>query len=282
MSSWGTGVKQSDEFMDVHDEFFERYKDDASALDIYHAILDEYRQEFSDEDSSPLMYTVYYALAQCLWECGAEDEWLWQTVGEIINTEADLKFWNELGTEPELQKSRKRELDKFWDKINSAPTKIKKPKKTQKKREPTLHKGDLYAYAVDGGFRAALVLDHVWNSYLTAITEEVFDHIPTEAEVMASHTRVVTWFSVRESIPKKDRILISSLSINGNYNNRAGLLFSSSMVGCSAIGERSFFFNPEAAASCMERNQIGRYRMEELLNPEILPKYHPRVHADLL
>ena len=25
MSSWGTGIKQSDEFMDVYDEFFERY-----------------------------------------------------------------------------------------------------------------------------------------------------------------------------------------------------------------------------------------------------------------
>ena len=34
MSSWGTGIKQSDEFMDVYDEFFERFKDDAVAIDI--------------------------------------------------------------------------------------------------------------------------------------------------------------------------------------------------------------------------------------------------------
>ena len=45
-------------------------------------------------------------------------------------------------------------------------------------------------------------------------------HKRTEAEVMASHSRVVTWFTVRESIPKKDRISVSSLPINKNYNNR--------------------------------------------------------------
>jgi hypothetical protein len=54
------------------------------------------------------------------------------------------------------------------------------------------------------------------------------------------------------------------------------------MVGCSAIGERVFFFDPEAAAPCMARNEIRRYAMEELLDPSVLPKYHPRVNADLL
>lgn len=282
MSAWGTGIKQSDEFMDVYDEFFDRYKDDATAMEIYRAILAEYQEEFSDEDSGPLLYTVCYALAQCLWECGERDEWLWQTIREIIDTEADLNFWDELGMESELKKSRQRALDKFWDKINSVPAKLRKPKKTGKKREPTLHKGDIYAYAVEEGYRAALVLDFVWNSFLTAITEEVFDHIPTEAEVMAAHSRVVTWFTARESILKKDRIPVSSLPINRNYNNRAGLLFSDSMVGCSAIGERVFFFDPEAAAPCMARNEIRRYAMEELLDPSVLPKYHPRVNADLL
>lgn len=184
--------------------------------------------------------------------------------------------------EPELEKSRRRALDRFWDKINSTPTKIRKPKKTQKKREPTLHKGDLYAYACEGGYRAALVLDHVWDSFLTAITEEVYDRIPTEAEVMASHTRTVSWFSARESIPKKDRISIAKLPVEGNYNNREGLLFSPSMVGCSSIGERGWFFNLASADARMEMNHIGRYAMTELLSPDVLPKYHPRVNADLL
>jgi len=91
MSSWGTGIKQSDEFMDVYDEFFELYKDDAVAIEIYQTILNEYQQEFSDEESSPMLYTVYYALAQCLWECGVKDDWLWQKIKDIIDTDADLR-----------------------------------------------------------------------------------------------------------------------------------------------------------------------------------------------
>lgn len=282
MSSWGTGIKQSDEFMDVYDEFFDLYKDEAVAIDIYHAILDEYQQEFSNEEASPMLYTVYYALAQCLWECGARDEWLWNKIKCIIDSDADLKFWNELGNELQIEKSRRRELQRFWEKINSTPTKIRKPQKKQKKHEPTLHKGDIYAYVCENGYRAALVLDYVWNSHLTAITEEIFDHIPTEAEVMSSYTHTVTWFSSRASIPKKDRIAISNLGITGNYNNRAGLLFTDSMVGCSSIGERAYFFDLDAASSDMKRNHIGRYQIRELLDPEILPKYHEKVNVNLL
>ncbi len=193
-----------------------------------------------------------------------------------------MKFWNELGAEPHLEKSREKALLKFWEKINSEPTKIKKPKKTTAKREPTLRKGDLYAYSCENGYRVALVLDFVWNSYLTAISEEIFDRLPAEAEAMSAFTHTVAWFSARASIPKKDRILISRLNITGNYNNRAGLLFSSSIVGCTSIGEREFFFDPNAARSEMERNKIGRYAFTELLNPEILPKFHQRVNVDLL
>ena len=52
MSMWGTGIKQSDEFMDVYDDFYERYVDDADPMEIYSTILEEYRSEFS-EDAVP-------------------------------------------------------------------------------------------------------------------------------------------------------------------------------------------------------------------------------------
>ena len=278
MSAWGYGIKQSDEFMDVYDEFFESYIDDADAIEIYRSILNEYQREFSDADSGPLLYTVYYALAQCLWECGVKDEWLWQKIKDIIDTDADLIFWNELGNEPQIEKNRRIELQRFWERINSVPTKIKKPKKTQKKRAPTLKKGDLYAYVCENGYRVAIVLDFVWDSYLTAISEEIFDHVPTEAQAMNSYTHTVTWFSARASIPKKDRIIIAELNIMGNYNNRAGLLLLPSIAGCSSMGERKYFFDLDSAAACMERNNIGRYRLCELLDPAVLPKYHSGIN----
>lgn len=282
MSTWGTGIKQSDEFSDVYEEFFELYKDDASAKDIYRRILEEYQSEFTDETSSPMLYTVYYALAQCLWECGEKDDRLWQKIGEIISTDADLKFWDETGTEPNIKKSRKKQLEKFWERINSVPEKIKKPKKTAKKREPTLHKGDVYAYAAENGYRAALVLDYVWESYLTAVTEEVFDRVPTEEEVLCAHTHMVTWFPARQCVPKKDRTLISHINVTGNYNNRAGLVFTNYIVGCTNLGERNFFFDlgAEAVKKEMEHNKIGRYVMRELLDPAVLPKFEPRLNIE--
>ncbi|MBO5270672.1 MAG: hypothetical protein J6B77_07795 [Clostridia bacterium] len=277
MSTWGTGIKQSDEFMDVYEEFFDLYRDDAVAIDIYRAILTEYQEEFSSEETSPMLYTVYYALAQCLWECGERDEWLWQKIKSVIDSDADLKFWNELLNEPQTKKSRRRALQKFWERINSTPPKIRKPKRTQKKREATLQKGDVYAYVCENGYRAALVLDFVWNSYLTAITEEIFDHVPSEAEVMLSHTHTVAWFTGRASVPKKDRVVLARLTIDGNYNNRAGLLFTPTTVGCSSVGERTYFYDLDTASSDMERNHIGRYEMKELLDPGVLPAYLPKI-----
>ncbi len=273
MSMWGTGIKQSDEFMDVYDEFYERYVDDADPMEIYRSILEEYRSEFSTDLESPLMYTVHYALAQCLWECGLKDPWLWEEIDRIIESEEDLAFWSELGMDKRLKESRRKALLKFQEKLRSQPTKIRKPKKSTQKRQPTLHKGDLYAYPCSGGYRVALVLDYVWESFLTAITETIFDHIPTVEEAMEAQTRTVIWVSGRESIPKKDRILLSNLGITADYNNRAGLLYSPTMAGCTSIGERAFFYDLSKADPTMKRNGIGRYRMKDLLHPIVLPFY---------
>lgn len=282
MSAWGTGIRQSDEFADVYEEFFDLYRDDASAMDIYRKILAEYRNEFADEAASPMLYTAYYALALCLWECGERDEWLWAKIGEIIASDADIKFWNEFGIDPDAAKSRRRNLKLFWEKLQTTPARIRKPAKSHKKRGPTLHKGDVFAYAVENGYRAAVVFDYVWDSFLIGITEDVFSDPPTEEDVMRSYTKTVAWFPVRAVIPKKDRLLISDLQISGNYNNRAGLLLTDRIAGCSSIGEREFFFDPETAAPCMERNHIGRYTMRELTDPEILPKYNEKVRTEWL
>lgn len=281
MSYWGYGIKQSDEFSDVYGQFFELYKGDAKATDVYKAILEEYMTDCADEENFPYLYTVYYALAYCLWECGEKDEALWRKIKDIIDSGADVKFWKDSGSEDSIKK-RQKALIEFWERINSVPQKIKKPKRSQNKREPTLHKGDLYAYKCDEGYRVALVLDYVWNSYLTAISEDIFDNVPSQELAMNTYTHTVTWFSQRESIPKKERIKLADIPVTGNYNNRAGLLFSDSVVGCSSIGYRRFFFDLEEANTDMEKNKIGRYKMSDLLDPEVLPKYLPKVDVNKL
>lgn len=98
--------------------------------------------------------------------------------------------------------------------------------------------------------------------------------MPSADEAMAAHSRTVTWFSARASIPKKQRIPLAALDINASYNNRAGLICTDGVAGCSSLGERPFFFDIDAANDMMHRNNIGRYALSELLDPDVLPRYH--------
>jgi hypothetical protein len=272
MSFWGTGVKQCDEFGDVYEEFFEQYVDDADPINIADSIWQEYISEFADDGSSPILYTVRYALAQCLWECGAKKDTLWSEIEDIIKTGKDLVFWSDLETGDHLMNSRRKNLETFWDKINSEPQKRRKPKKTTVSRKPTLQKGDIYAYPFnDGGYRAFVVFDFVWNSYLIAVTDTVFKEVPDAEKVWDSKTELVFWSSQRAAIPKKDRIVIGHIEIEGDYNGRAGLICTEKTIGCSSCADRSYCYDSEQARISMKRNNIGSYTMHDLLEPKSLP-----------
>lgn len=273
-----TSIKGSDEFYDIHEEFFDLYKEGTTPEEVYHSILSEYEQEFEDELEACdhiLMHEICFALAYCLWECGCKDEELWQKVERIIASGDNLKYgWVD---DPKVINSRERALKRFWTQINTPCKRPRKPRKERKPRQPTLHKGDLYAYACEDGYRVALVLDFVWNQFLTAVSEETFDDIPNETEAMQAYSSTVMWFEPRECVPKKDRVLIAELDIEGCYNNRAGLIEIETLAGVSNIGERKHFFTPELAAPTMDRNCIGRYTLTELLEPKVLPKYHDSI-----
>lgn len=242
----------------------------------------EYKEEFPEEEDDPILYTVRYALAQCLWECGVKDEALWAEIDEIIHTGKDLQFWGELTEQnPKLQRQRQKSLEQFWTKINSEPKRIRKPKKTTEKRPPTLHKGDVFAYLVpEGGYRAAVVFDYVWNSFLFAVTDVVFPDVPSMETVWESQTSLVFWGDARAAIPKKNRIPIGTYPISGDYNGRAGLLYTETIVGCTSVADRSCFFASGTAKADMGRNRIKTYQMKELLDPKRLPSAWPKGYGD--
>lgn len=274
-----TSIRGSDEFFDIHEDFFERYTEGTTPQEIYQQLLAENAQEFADEMEDCdliLMHEICFALAYCLWECGCRDEELWQKVGRIIESGDNLKYgWVD---DPQVIRSRERALSRFWQQINTPCKKPRGPRKARKPRQPTLHKGDLFDYACEGGFRAALVLDFLWDSFLIAIAEDVFPAVPDAKKVLQSHTRTVLWCPPRACIPKKDRLPIGQIDVPGSYNNRAGLIYlEDKIIGCSSIGERGHFLDPDTALPMMERNGIGRYRMDGLLNPDVLPKYHDRL-----
>ncbi len=278
MSFWGTGIKQSDEFVDIYEEFFEQYKEAADPFSIKAKIWKEYTDDFSEVEDSPILYTVRYALAQCLWECGLKDDALWAEIDEIIHSGRDLCFWETLTEQnPSLKKQRQRSLEQFWVKINSAPKRIRKPKKETKKSQPTLNKGDVFAYETpEGGFRVAVVFDFVWNSFLFAVTDSVFSALPSMETVWDSKTSLIFWGEQRSAIPKKNRIFLDNVPISEDYNGRAGLLYTERIVSCTSAADRSYFFASKEAKVSMMRNSIRTYQMKELLNPDRLPSAWPK------
>lgn len=66
MSAWGTGIKQSDGFMDVYDGFFERYLRGVDPFALAQELYAEYLAEF-DEDDVTIMPT---SASRCVWRCG--------------------------------------------------------------------------------------------------------------------------------------------------------------------------------------------------------------------
>ena len=285
MSSWGTGIKQSDEFLDVYEEFFDKYVDGTDPLAIFSEIWQDYREEFPDGNDDPILHTVRFALAQCLWECGSKDENLWNEINEIITGGKDLKFWGELGADESLNRKRKKSLEEFWEKKNSTPKRIRNPKKKSVPRAPTLHKGEIFAYKdPNGGYRTAIVFEMLGDAFLFAVCDSAFSVIPKENDVWNSITSVVFWASQRAAVPKKDRIPIAHKEITANYNGKAGFIntvdypadgfmANERVYGVSSWGDRQYFFGSDEASNCMKRNRIGTYVMKELLNPLNLPGY---------
>ena len=275
MSAWGTGVSQSDEFADIYDEFFDAYTGDADPFDIQKKIWKEYKEEFPEEEDDPILYTVRYALAQCLWECGVKDEALWAEIDEIIHSGKELRFWDELSEhDPITHRQRQKSMERFWAKINSTPKRIRKPKKLTKKRPPSVHKGDVFAYAVpEGGYRAAIVFDCVSCLFLFAVTDTVFSGVPAIESVWESQSSLVFWGVSDTIIPKKARIFLGNVMIQGDYNGRAGLYITAELHKCSNIADRGYFFASETSRKSMRLNFIKTYQMKELMNPKRLPPY---------
>lgn len=284
MGVWGVGLKSSDEFAEVQDEFFDQYIEGSDPIVIAADIRKRYEEEFPDDDGQ-IMNTVLFSLAQSLWECGAKDQSLWDEVGDIISNGKDLQFWTaESGGDKTLVRKRKAALAKFWERLNSVRKSFRKPKKKvapRKPSTPSILKGDAFAYHDERGYRAAVVLDYIdmapqftEGSFLIAICIDIFESIPRLEDVLESKTQTIFWCLKQAVIPKKDRIFIGNIDISGDYNGHAGFLFSNSGVIGFPVADRTFFFCSEKASRAMRQLLIGTYPIKAVVAcPRIIPGY---------
>lgn len=161
MGCWGMGMTQSDEFCEIYDKFMDSYNNGKSVSEISSAILAEYHAEFDDNDG--VMNDVYFALAKAEWMCCEQSELVLNRVKKIIESGANVEFYRELeATEKDL-KVRQKNLEKFWDSLQTPRSKPRQRRidpLDRVKELPPLEIGDCYRYKYEYGYRVFVVLGY--------------------------------------------------------------------------------------------------------------------------
>ena len=160
MGCWGMGLAQTDEFCEVYDNFMEEYDEGKPVAEITAEILAKYHEEFDDDDG--IMHDIYFALAKAEWMCKEQSEAILARVKEIIETKANIEFYRELETTESDLKIRQRNLEKFWNMLQTPREKARKRKRTAlsvEKEFPPMEVGDCFAYKYEEGFRVICILE---------------------------------------------------------------------------------------------------------------------------
>ncbi len=159
MGIWGMGLTQSDLFCEVYECFMGRYNNGDEVSLIVSDILAEYHKAFSDDD---VLHDVYFALAKAEWMCCAQSEYIINKVKEIIESNANISLYRNLGAPEADLKLRRKNLEKF---LATLQTPRNKPRQRRVdpleriKELPSVQVGECYAYKHEEGYRVLIILD---------------------------------------------------------------------------------------------------------------------------
>lgn len=160
MGCWGMGLTQNDEFCEVYENFMKRYNIGDEVSVIVSDILSEYHNAFSDDDG--ILHDVYFALAKAEWMSCAQSASILYKVKSIIESDANIAFYRELGaTETDL-KTRRKNLEKFWLALQTPRAKPRQRRidpLNRTKDLPPVQVGECYAYKYEDGYRVLVILD---------------------------------------------------------------------------------------------------------------------------
>jgi len=152
MGSWGTAITANDTVSDVRDFMLDRLKAGASLAAASAQAITRFEEIERDADEAPLLWQ---AVALVQWKYGRVDEAILERIRGDIESERGLDVWRD---DPKDLAKRKRALEAFLQKIQSANPHPSSPPKTILRRAP-FEEGDCLAVRTeDGRYTAALVL----------------------------------------------------------------------------------------------------------------------------
>lgn len=161
MGTWGTGISSNDIYEDINYEFFELYNQGENVSAISEKLILENEDIINSEEEQN---NFWFTLAKAQWECKELDPKIYQRVKNIIESEKDIKLWQELEASKSDITKRKKVLKKFLEKISNEKVSPRKRKK-KRFRDSIFEKGECLIFNLeDGDYCGAFVLEAEKNS----------------------------------------------------------------------------------------------------------------------
>jgi len=194
MGTWGTAISSNDTYADVYGSFFDLYNDGFEVAEITKKLIADHQDTINDFDDSN---NFWFALAKAQWECKQLDKELFDRIKEIIETNADLEVWRQLGASENDIKKRKVTLDKFLTDLQKERPKAK-PRKKKRICQPVFEKGDCLTFKLaNGNYGGVVVLEAIKNTEhgynLIATTRINQPNKPTKTDFENAEVLVVNY-----------------------------------------------------------------------------------------
>ena len=237
MGCWGMGITQCDEYCEIYERFMTEYDEGKPLNEIKQDILDEYFELFDENDG--IMHDVYFAIGKAEWMCGGISDEMLDKITQIINSGANVAFYRELeATESDL-KIRKKNLDKFLNSLTIPRGKTKKRKVPTEKyirienpQLPSFKCGDVFAYEIDGKYRALCFVSRgkfctTYAAY-AYVWGRIYNEIPSMEDLMDDYIAPLGYFTV-ENFPDANQLhyIGNAEKLNKTKMKYPGILFDS-------------------------------------------------------
>ncbi len=139
MGSWGVKLYQDDVAYDVKEEYIEALRKGISNEEITEKLIEEYTSHKDEEEES----IFWLALSDIQWKYGRLLDKVKENAIKVIDSEIDLKRWEE---NSKLLEQRKRVLLELKEKLNTPQSSEKKVKSYGKPYKCEWQIGDVFAY----------------------------------------------------------------------------------------------------------------------------------------
>lgn len=228
MGCWGMGITQSDEYCEIYDRFIEEYDEGKPLLDIKQDILEEYLEEFDENDG--VLHDVYFAIGKAEWMCGGISDEILEKITYIINSGANIEFYRELEASESDLKIRKKNLEKFLSALIIPRGKTKKRKiptekyvKVEKPKLPSFKRGDVFAYECDGKYRLLCFIsrEKFFTTYASYcwIWTKFYERIPTITDLPEELVMPLGYFKAEDFPPTEKLTYCGNIPAFEKFDN---------------------------------------------------------------